>query len=120
LTWVEILDSALVLGCEVLDKELVPWDGARLAATALMLATCGGLAVWAKQARGARRWLVLVVAVGLAAGWGTLAMGDDYFSPDAGPALRVEAPAYGAGLWIEACAPAAAILAAWILVRKRR
>jgi hypothetical protein len=105
---------------EVLDKELVPWDGARLAATFLMLATCGALAAWARHAGGVRRWAVLVVAVGLAAGWGSLALGDDYFSPDACPALRTEAPGYGAGLWIEACAPAAGIVAAWILVRRRR
>lgn len=105
---------------EVLDKELVPWDGARLAATFLMLATCAGLAAWAGRARGVRRWAVLVVAVCLAAGWGSLALGDDYFSPDVGPALRTEAPRYGAGLWIEACAPAAGIAAALFLVRGRR
>lgn len=104
---------------EVLDKALVPWDGARLAATFLMLATCGALAMWARRARGIRRWPVLVLAVALAAGWGSLALGDDYFTPDAGPALRTEAPGCGAGLWIEACAPAAGIAAAWILLRSR-
>lgn len=105
---------------EVLDKELVPWDGARVAATVLMVATCAGLAVLAKRSSGARRWAVLVVAAGLAAGWVSLALGDDDFTPDVGPALRQEAPGYGAGLWIEACAPAAGIVAAWGLVRRRR
>ena len=104
---------------EVLDKELVPWDGARLAATFFMLATCAGLAAWARRTRGLRRWPVLLLAVGLAAGWGSLALSDDYFTPDAGPALRTEAPGYGAGVWIEACAPAAGIAAAWLLVRRR-
>ena len=104
---------------EVLDKELVPWDGARLAATFLMLATCGGLATWARRAHGIRRWSALALAVGLAAGWGSLALGNDYFSPDAGPALHTEAPGYGPGLWIEACAPAVGIAAAWILLRSR-
>ena len=105
---------------EVLDKELMPWDGARLAATVLMVATCGGLAVLAKHARGAKRWAAAVVAVGLAAGWVSLALGDDYFAPEVTPALRHEVPGYGAGLWIEACAPAAGIVAAWGLVRRRR
>ena len=74
----------------------------------------------AKRARGARRWPALVVAVGLAAGWVSLALGDDGFSEDAAPALRREAPSYGAGLWIEACAPAATIATAWMLVRRPR
>lgn len=105
---------------EVLDKELVPWDGARLAGTALMVATCVGLAVLAKHARGAKRWTALVVAAGLAAGWVSLALGDEYFAPDVGPALRHEAPGYGAGLWIEACAPAAGIAVGWLAARRRR
>ena len=104
---------------EVLDKELVPWDGARLAATFFMLATCAGLATWARRTHGVRRWAVLVVALGLAAAWGSLALSDDYFSPDAGPALRTEAPAYGVGLWVEAAAPAAGMVAAWVFVRGR-
>ena len=104
---------------EVLDKELVPWDGARLAATFFMLATCAGLATWARRTHGVRRWAVLVVAVGLAAAWGSLALSDDYFSADAGPALRTEAGCYGVGLWAEAAAPAAGMFVAWLLVRGR-
>lgn len=95
-------------------------DGARLAATVLMVATCGGLAALAKRARGAKRWAAAVVAVGLAAGWVSLALGDDYFAPEVTPALRHEAPSYGAGLWIEACAPALGGVAASIIARRPR
>ena len=74
----------------------------------MMLATCTGLAVLARRGRGARRWVLFIVAGGLAAGWGSLALDDDTL------------PATGAGAWIEACAPAAGIVVAWLSVRRRR
>ena len=74
----------------------------------MMVATCTGLAVLVKRGRGARRWVLLIVAGGLTAGWVSLAVDDDTL------------PASGAGAWIEACAPAAGIVVAWLSVRRRR
>lgn len=74
----------------------------------MMLATCTGLALLGKRRHGAPRWVLLIVAGGLAAGWVSLALDDDTL------------PASGAGAWVEACLPAVGIVAAWSLVRRRR
>src|SRR5262245_18650818 len=92
-----------------MDKEAVPWSTARLLATVLAIGICAGLTELARRGRSAWRWPPIILATAVAFAWASAGAFDDFLSPDAGPAMRLEfgciARWYGMGLLVESVAP---------------
>jgi hypothetical protein len=101
---------------EVMDKEIAPWTLTRLTTTLLASLLCVLLMGWSRRGRGVLSGVAVVAAIVLAVTWATTAVFDDFFSPDVGPAMRVElgrgSGSYGALLVLDSVAPLLAALTA--------
>jgi len=108
---------------EVMDKETVPWNLARLLACVLVVGICAGLMGLGRRARGAWRWPAILLAAAIAVAWAVTGAFDDFLRPDIGPAMRLElgrfATAYVVVLLLEHAAPILVVVALGMRTRSR-
>jgi hypothetical protein len=112
-----LLACARTARAEVLDKVAAPWETSLLGTTLVVVAVVCALA--------ASKWKSLRAGgVALALVWAAIRLGgDEWFSDDVGPPLRVEL-GEGASLWFgamlaEAFAPFVLVLVVVVLRRRR-